>query len=256
MGTDFCVPVVPSGLPNDLDVIGRLAPGAKPADARDEMTAFFRRPERSTWQRDLTGVVHTLPRLVLGDTRPAPVAFAAAAGLLLLITCINVANLLLVRGLARVREIAVRSALGAGQRQVVRQLLAENALLAVAGGALGVVVASAAVRSFVAVAPSGLPRLDEIQLNTSGLPGPVGITGVAMLLFGLAPAVITSRVGIEPVLRSGTRQSASRRSRLGTEGLVAGQVALALLVLSASGLVARTLIKLARAELSFDTSHW
>src|SRR3989475_10352008 len=76
-----------------------------------------------------------------------------------------------------------------------------------------------------------------------------------MLLFGLAPAVITSRVGIEPVLRSGTRQSASRRSRLGTEGLVAGQVALALLVLSASGLVARSLIKLERAELSFEPSH-
>ena len=132
------------------------------------------------------GVVHALPGLVLGETRPALIAFAAAAGLLLLITCINVANLLLVRGLARVREIAVRSALGAGQRQVVRQLLAENALLAVAGGALGVVVAAAAVRSFVAVAPAGLPRLDEIQLNTSALAGAVGITGVAMLIFGLA----------------------------------------------------------------------
>src|SRR5207245_593376 len=166
-----------------------------------------------------TGVVHALPGLVLGETRPALIAFAAAAGLLLLITCINVANLLLVRGLARVREIAVRSALGAGQPQVVRQLLAENALLALAGGALGVVVAAAAVRSFVAVAPAGLPRLDEIQLNTSALAGAVGITGVAMLLFGLAPAVITSRVGIEPVLRSGTRQSASRRSGLGTVSL-------------------------------------
>src|SRR5437879_5093545 len=206
-------------------------------------------------QRDMHGVVHALPRLVLGETRPALIAFAAAAGLLLLITCINVANLLLVRGLARVREIAVRSALGAGQRQVVSQLLVENALLAFAGGALGVVVAAAAVRSFVAVAPPGLPRLDEIQLNATALAGAVGITGVAMLIFGLAPAVITSRVEIERVLRSGTRQSAGRRSRLGTEGLVAGQVALALLVLSAAGLIARSLIKLERAELSFEPSH-
>ncbi len=254
-GTDFWVPVVPSKLPSDFYVIGRLAPSATPTNARDEMTAFFRRPERSPWQRDLTGVVHTLPRLVLGDTRPALVAFAAAAGLLLLITCINVANLLLVRGLARVREIAVRSALGAGQRQVVGQLLAENALLAVAGGALGVVVAAAAVRSFVAVAPAGLPRLDEIQLNAAALAGAVGITGVAMLIFGLAPAVLTSRVELEQVLRSGTRQSPSRRSRLGTEGLVAGQVALALLVLSAAGLIARSLGKLERAELSFEPSR-
>ena len=203
----------------------------------------------------MRGVVHTLPRLVVGETQPALIAFAAAAGLLLLITCINVANLLLVRGLVRVREIAVRSALGAGQPQVVRQLLAENALLALAGGALGVVVAAAAVRSFVAVAPAGLPRLDEIQLNTSALAGAVGITGLAMLIFGLAPAVMTSRVEVERVLRSGTRQSASKRSRIGTEGLVAGQVALALLVLSAAGLVARSLIKLERAELSFQPSH-
>src|SRR6266699_1591744 len=254
-GTDFWVPVVPSKLPSDFYVIGRLAPSATPTNARDEMTAFFRRPERSPWQRDLTGVVHTLPRLVLGDTRPALVAFAAAAGLLLLITCINVANLLLVRGLARVREIAVRSALGAGQRQVVGQLLAENALLALAGGGLGVLVAAAAVRSFVAVAPAGLPRLDEIQLNATALAGAVGITGVAMLLFGLAPAVLTARVELEQVLRSGTGQSASRRSRLSMEALVAGQVALALLVLSAAGLIARSLIKLERAELSFQPSH-
>src|SRR5213592_3614838 len=254
-GTDFWVPVVPSRLPSDFYVIGRLAPGATPTSARDEMTAFFRRAEASPWQRDLTGVVHTLPRLVLGETRAALVAFAAAAGLLLLITCINVANLLLVRGLARVREIALRSALGAGQRQVVGQLLAENALLAAAGGALGIVVAAAAVRSFVAVAPSGLPRLDEIQLNATALAGAVAITGVAMLIFGLAPAVLTSHVELEQVLRSDTRQSPGRRSRLAMEALVAGQVALALLVLSAAGLIARSLVKLERAELSLEPSR-
>src|SRR5438477_1946200 len=261
-GADMWAPLVPartrSGTDStvaDVEVIGRLRPGAIAAHARDELTAFLRRAEASPWQRDWHGVAQTLPRLVLGETHPALIAFAAAAGLLLLITCINVANLLLERGLARVREIAVRSALGAGQRQVVRQLLAENALLAVAGGALGVVVASAAVRSFVAVAPSGLPRLDEIQLNATALAGAVGITGVAMLLFGLAPAVLTARVELEQVLRSGTGQSASRRSRLAMEALVAGQVALALLVLSAAGLIARSLGKLERARLSLDPSR-
>src|SRR6266513_1043075 len=239
----------------DVEVIGRLRPGATAAHARAELTAFYGRPEGSPWNRDMRGVVHTLPRLVLGETQPALIAFAAAAGLLLLITCINVANLLLVRGLARVREIAVRSALGAGRGQVIAQLLTENALLAVAGGVLGIAVAAGAVQVFVAVAPPGLPRLDEIQLNATALAGAVGITGLAMLIFGLAPAVITSRVEIERVLRSGTRQSASRRSRLGTEGLVVGQIALALLVLSAAGLVARSLTKLERADLSLQPSH-
>src|SRR5216683_6827921 len=124
-GADIWVPLVPArtrpgtnSTVADVEVIGRLRPGAIAAHARDELTDFLRRAEASPWQRDWHGVVTALPRLVLGDTQPALIAFAAAAGLLLLITCINVANLLLVRGLARVREIAVRSALGAGQRQV------------------------------------------------------------------------------------------------------------------------------------------
>src|SRR5213595_2642486 len=254
-GTDFWAPVVPSTVPKDLYVIGRLAAGRAAADAQDELTAFFWRPGGSRWGRDLRGVVHTLPRLILGDTRPALIVFAAAAGLLLLITCINVANLLLVRGLARVRELAVRSTLGAGRGQVIVQLLTENALLAIAGGVLGLAVAAGAVRIFVAFAPAGVPRLDEIQVNATVLVGAVAITSIAMLIFALAPAVITSRVELERALRSDPRHSAGRRSRPATEALVAGQLALALLVLSAAGLIARSLIKLERAELSFEPSH-
>ena len=254
-GTDFWAPVVPSTAPKELYLIGRLAPGATGTSAMDELTTFFRRAEASPWQRGLRGAGQPLPRLILGDTRPALIVFAAAAGLLLLITCINVANLLLVRGLGRVREIAVRSALGAGRLQVIGQLLTENALLAIAGGGLGIAVAYVAIRLFVAVAPAGVPRLDEIALNTTALAGALGITGIAMLVFGLAPAIIASRVQIDQALRSDARQSASRRSRLGVDALVAGQVALALIVLSAAGLIARSLIKLERAELSFEPSR-
>ncbi len=260
-GTDFWAPiVVPASAEQRsyilLDVIGRLRPSATAADARRELTAFFARPEASAWVRDhLGGVVSALPWLIIGDVRPAVLVFGAAAGLLLLITCINVANLLLVRGLARVREIAVRSALGAGRAQVVVQLLIENALLAIAGGLLGVAVAAVAVRSFVAFAPAGVPRLDEIHLNATALSGALAITVLAMLLFAIAPAVMTSRVELQPVLRSDSRQSTGRRSRLVTEVLVVGQVALALLVLSAAGLIARSLMKLERAKLSLEPSH-
>jgi putative ABC transport system permease protein len=253
-GTDFWAPV---GAPRFMlfDVIGRLAPGATAADVRAELTTFFSRAEASSWGRDLRGVVHTLPRLVLGDVRLALFAFAAAAALLLTITCINVASLLLVRGVGRVRELALRSALGAGRGQVIGQLLLENALLAVAGGALGVAVAAAAVRVFVRFAPAGLPRLDEIHVNAAALAGAIAITGVAMLLFGLVPALLTSSVEPQQALRSDARQSTGRRSRLATEGLVGGQVALALVVLSAAGLIARSLIQLERADLALEPSH-
>ncbi|HEX9892792.1 MAG TPA: ABC transporter permease, partial [Gemmatimonadales bacterium] len=261
-GTDFWAPVVPvrttPGTDStfaDVDLIGRLGPSTTGSMAREELTAFFGRPEASAWSRSLRGVVHSFPRLILGDVKPAVIAFTAAVGLLLLITCINVANLLMVRGLARVREVALRSALGAGRRRVMLQLLTENALLAFAGGALGVLVAVGAVGSFVAFAPAGVPRLDEIQVDLTALAGALAITGFAMFLFGLAPAIFTSRVDLQQVLRSGTHQSAGRGSRLATEGLVAAQIALAVLVLSAAGLIARSLLKLERADLSFEGSQ-
>ena len=108
---------------------------------------------------------------------------------------------------------------------------------------------------FVAFAPPGLPRLDEIQVNGAAVAGALGITAFAMLLFGLAPAIMSSKVDLAEVLRSGTRQSMSRGSRLATEVLVIGQVALAVLILSAAGLIGRSLIRLERAELSFETSR-
>ncbi|MFL5496808.1 MAG: ABC transporter permease [Gemmatimonadales bacterium] len=259
-GTDFWAPVVPSMSADALSlmafyVVGRLVPGATPANAADELTTFFKRAEAPSWQREWHGIATLWPRLVIGDVRPALFAFAAAAGLLLLITCINVANLLLVRGVARVREVAVRSALGATRTRIVLQLFTENILLAVAGGALGVAVAAGVVRLFIAFAPPDLPRLGEVHLNAMALAGALAITAVAIVLFGLAPAFLTSRLELQAALRSDTRQSATRRSRIGTEALVAAQLALALLVLAAAGIITRSLINLQRAELSLEPSH-
>jgi putative ABC transport system permease protein len=259
-GVDVWAPLLASVPPENeryvaVDLLGRLAAGASVASARDELTSFFGRADATLPERELRGVARTLPRLVLGDTRAAVLLFAAASALLLVITCINVANLLLVRGLARVREVAVRAALGAGRTQVVIQLLIENSLLAVLGGALGVGVAAVAVRVFVAFAPAELPRAGEIRLDAVALAGAVGITAVATMLFALVPALLGSRVELQGVLRSGMRQGTGRATRTATEVLVVGQLALALLVLAAAALIGRSLIELERADLAFDPSR-
>jgi putative ABC transport system permease protein len=205
--------------------------------------------------RALRGVVHRFDHELLGDVRPAALVFIAAAMVLLLITCINVANLLLVRGLARVREIAIREALGATKARIVMQLVGENLLLAIGGGALAVGVAAIAVRGFVALAPANIPLVDTVHLDARALLGALGITAAALLMFGLAPAVIAARGDGQTALRSGARQTAGRAWRIAREGLVAAQVALAVLVLSAAALLGRSLAKLERADLAFDASH-
>ncbi|HEX9562980.1 MAG TPA: ABC transporter permease [Gemmatimonadaceae bacterium] len=235
-----------------VNLLARLRTGATADAARAELAAFYRRPDAANWQRDLRATVNSFSRTVVGDTRPALLAFWSAAALLLVIACANVAGLLMVRGLSRSREFAVRSALGAARGRVVRQLLGENAILASLGGALGVVVAVAAVRGFIAFAPAGVPRLDELAVNSTALVVALLVSMFVVMLFGLAPAISASRVNLQQVLRSDARQSASRGSRLAAEAMVAGQVALAFVVLSASGLIVRSLIALERAELSFE----
>lgn len=238
-----------------VDLAGRLAPDASPDAARAELSSFFLRDGGPATERNMRGVARTLPHLVLGDTRPALLVFSAAVGLLLLITCANVANLLLVRGFGRAREIAIRSALGAGRQQLVRQLLTENALLAIAAGALGIALATGAVRLFLVFAPSDFPRVDEIGWSSTIVVAALAITGISMLVFGLAPAVLTSRTELQEVLRAGAKQSRTQRSRRLTELLVVGQMALALMVVSAAAVIARSLINLERSRLSLDPSH-
>jgi predicted permease len=205
----------PTALPYvSQHALGRLAAGATPERARAEMTAFFRRDAAPPPLKTLTGVVHTLPERVVGDTRPAVLVFAAASALLLVITCVNVANLLLVRGLARGREVAVRSAIGARRGRIVAERLTEHGVLAAAGGALGVAVAALAVRAFVALAPARLPRVDEVRLDGPALVGAVGITAVAMLLFAVAPR--SWRCAWRPPRRSGRAPASARAAGRGS----------------------------------------
>jgi predicted permease len=260
-GVDFWTPVIPSShalgdqpIYAELNAIGRLRSGATIAAAREELTRFFGTTKSAAW--GVRGVVRSFTDDVVGDVGPAVLAFGAAAALLLLITCINVANLLLVRGLARAREIAVRSALGGSRARIVGQLLIESTMLAAAGGIVGATFAAGAVRGFVALAPAGTPRLDEIRITGPVIAGAIAITTLATLLFALAPSFVSSLVGPQDALRTGVRQSGgSRGFRLATNALVVGQVMLALVVLSAAGLVARSLIALERVDVAFDPAR-
>ncbi len=237
----------------ELDLLARLRPAASPASARTELTSFFARPEVPAWQRGANGVVHTLPEIVLGDTRPALLVVTLAAALLLIITCVNVANLLLVRALGRGREFAVRSALGSTRGRLVAQQLMESALLSLAGGLLGVGLAVTAVRAFVTFAPGSVPRLEEVGVDGGALTAAVLITAAAMLLSALGPTLFTSRVNAQDALRSGSRHTGGRRVRVAAEALVVIQVALAAMSLSAAGLMTRSLLKLFQADLSFES---
>ena len=258
-GVDFWA-TIRAALPNSslqytaVNLIGRLAPGRTADNVRDELTAFFSR-SGALWLKELRAAANPLSTHIVGDTTPALLAFVAASVLLLLIACLNVANLLLVRGLARAREMAVRSALGADRSHLVRQLLVENALLALGAGALGVVVAWGAVRAFVSFAPETVPRLDEIRVSAATVGATLAISLTTLFIFALAPALSTSRPNLNDALRSDTRQTAGKRSRFTTELLVAGQVAFAVVVLSAAGLIARSLMNLEGADFSFDKSR-
>jgi putative ABC transport system permease protein len=166
-----------------------------------------------------------------------------------------VANLLLVRSLDRVRELVVRSALGASRARLVRHQLRESAILSAAGGAGGILLAAVAVTTFNRFAPASLPRLDEVSLNGVALVAALATSALTLFVSGLAPALFASRINAGDVLRSGARHTVSRRVRRVGELLVATQVALAVVALTSAALVTRSLVNLQRTDLAFDPAE-
>jgi putative ABC transport system permease protein len=237
-----------------MGIIGRLAPNVTVAQADAEMVALTRRLEQQYPESNtgLSGAVIPMQEYLVGDVRPALYTMLGAVAFVLLIACANVANLLLVRAASRESEMAVRTALGAGAWRIVRQLVTESVLLAVVGGVGGTLLALWGVDLLLAMAPSGLPRIDEVAVNGSVLMFTAGVTVVTGVLFGVFPAVQAARANVSGMLKEGMRGSsgglASRRAR---SGLVMAEMALAVVLLVGAGLLIRSFSKLLAVDPGF-----
>jgi putative ABC transport system permease protein len=240
---------------NFLRTCLRLAPGATLAGAGGEMEAIGRRlaeaaPDENK-NRDWT-VVSLLDRVV-GGVRRALWILLGAVALALLVACSNFANLLLARSASRVHELAVRTSLGAGRMDVVRQLLSESLLLSLAGGALGVVLAVWGVDLLVALDPPSLPRLTSIAIDRNVLTFAAALSVVTGLVFGLLPALPQSGQAVASGLKQGASTSVSSGGAFRLQhSLVVSQVALALMLLIGAGLLLNGFVRLLAVEPGFD----
>lgn len=239
--------------------VGKLRPGATQAQAERELGAEVRRwKEEGVLEpsKEFAASVVPVGEEVTGDVRPALFVLLAAVGLVLLIACANVANLLLARADTRRREIAVRTAIGAGRARILRQLLTESLLLAVLGGVGGLLLAMLGVEALIALAPAGVPRIDAVRLDATVLGFGVGITLLTGILFGIAPAVSASRASLSGVLReSGRGVSAGRARQRFRRALVVGEIALSVVLVIGAGLLIRTFWELRGIDLGFQTEE-
>jgi putative ABC transport system permease protein len=235
-----------------LRVFARLRNGVSLAAAREEIAAITAALEREFpgTNRDVR-VVPLLERVV-GNVRPALLVLLAAVGLVLLIACVNVANMLLARSSVRRREIALRAAIGASRSRTVRQLLTESVVLAVAGGGLGTALGAWGLRALVALAPPETPRLADIRLDPRVLIATLALSLATGIAFGLAPALQASRIGLREALAEGGAAGAGRDGGRLRHVFVAAEVALALVLLIGAGLMLRSFAALRRVDPGFD----
>ncbi|HEV2179862.1 MAG TPA: ADOP family duplicated permease [Gemmatimonadaceae bacterium] len=233
--------------------VGRLEPGASVAQAATEYLAVERRLEP---QVGFAGAhAATFADTVLGDVRPALILLTTGVALLLVIACLNVGNLMLLRASSRSHELDVRRALGAAPADVIRQLVVEAMLLAIAGGTAGLAVAALLLAALGRFAPPNLPRLDEIQLASTPIIVAIIVSSIAVLLFGVGPALLAAR-RTATTLRADARSGRdTRRRRVVRQTLVALQLALATVMLGGAALLARSLERLERQDTGFVSAH-
>ena len=238
-------------------VVGRLADGVPVERAQTAATALARQLEtvHPEYNARVGFNLQPLHDWIVGEIRPGLFALLGAVGFVLLIACANLANLLLARGSSRARELGVRVALGAGRLRIVRQLMTESVLLAVLGGSAGLLLGVWAVEALVAIAPANAPRVDEIALDGRVLLYAIGVTLLTGLLFGVAPALQSSRSGVTDALKDGGRGSSGTAGRGLRRALIAAEVALALMLLTGGGLLLQTFVKLQQYDLGFNPEH-
>jgi putative ABC transport system permease protein len=255
------LPMDVRALPRDTHPIlalGRLASGASVPVAQQELDALMGRLERAYPENKARGAhVEPFTRIVLGRVYLALWVLLAGVGLVLVVACVNVANLLLVRGTARLREIALRSALGAAPRRLARQFLVENALLTALGGTLGIGVAVGLVRVLVAIAPADVPRLASIAVDARVLALALAMTAAVALVFGLVPVLQAWRLDLNRALATdgGRAGTGGPRQQWTRSLLVVAEVALAVVLTVGAGLMIRSLSRLEQVDPGFRTDH-
>jgi len=239
-------------------IIARLKPTATIAGAQSQIDTISARlqqqyPETNYgWSARLWGLQAWTTR----DVRTSLLLLLGAVGFVLLIACANIANLLFARASARRREIAVRTALGAGQWRIIRQLLTESLLLAVAGGAVGLALSFLLIKLLIAVGPADVPRLGQVGLDARVLAFTVGVVGLVGLFFGLAPALHASKTDLNDVLKEGGRSGSEGPGRNRVRAvLVVTEIALSLLLLIGAGLLIKSFVLLRDVNPGFDPEN-
>jgi putative ABC transport system permease protein len=241
--------------PFSLWMVGRVAKGVGPSRLQAELAAMHDAVERvypDPQKADWAFVAEPMKEVITGNVRPALLVLLVAVGFVLLIAASNVANLLLSNSAAREKEIAVRAALGAGRARLIRQLLTESLLLALAGGGLGLLLAIWGLDLLPALEPGNLPRLGEVKIDNAVLLFTSLVSLATGVLFGLAPALQISRGRLGEVLKESARSVTGGRARQRLRGLlVVTQTTLAMMLLVAAGLMVRSFISLVRLDPGF-----
>jgi putative ABC transport system permease protein len=240
-----------------LSVLARLKPGVRPVEAQAELdqlgaqlTAQY--PQNYSGNRSFRMIVSSMLGDYVGEMKPALLLMAGAVGFVLLIACANVANLLLARAATRRQEMAVRLALGAGRGRLARQLLTESVLLALAGGAAGLLLATWGARLLLRFAPDNLPRLGEVGLDGRALAFTALTSLLTGVIFGLAPALQASRSSVNDALRESGRTGAGARGQRLRSAFVIAEIALALALLAGAGLTLKSFWRLQAVDPGFN----
>src|ERR1041385_1165151 len=240
------------------NLIGRLKPGISESQAQTELGVIAKRIEEGDMRSHAGTTLKLIPlqEQVVGQVKPILIVLLAAVGFVLLIACANVASLLLTRSLSRQKEVAIRAALGASRLRVIRQLLTESLLLSIAGGVAGLLIAYWGVHALVAVLPdtqlNALPFLRSLHIDTRILAFSFGLSLLTGLIFGLVPALQSSRPDLNEVLTEGGRSTTGNSGHKLRSALVVSEIALAVVLLVGAGLMMKSLLRLLQSNIGFN----